>query len=236
MQHANKERRPLQTFLSPSYSNRRFTALMYESCSETGVPPFPWRGAAGAGSHFFICIHPKAFVLHRDKAQPLPLGLLQSQAGRREMIYLTKWWMTQSDLQELRMCFSNTFQAQKMPRKHARKHQGYGGLYEEVREAQHGGRTPDLRSREKPPSPAGRSLLRDCDPNTETGPLRLLCFHQSLGLLQWCPQDTTHKCEPPPPALLQLFMFLQGELIMDNYASDHCRNKELPELAHVSQT
>lgn len=66
----------LQTFLSPSYSNRRSTALIYESCSETWVPPFPPEGQLGLAVISSPTFTQKAFVLDRDMAQPLPLELL----------------------------------------------------------------------------------------------------------------------------------------------------------------
>lgn len=100
------------------YSNSRFTALMYQPSSQTGLLLSHREGQLGlAVTSPSTSIH-RVSVLDGDMAQPLPLELLQAQAGCRQIIYLIKWGMSKNTLQELGMYFSNTFQAQRMPRKY----------------------------------------------------------------------------------------------------------------------
>ena len=100
--------------------------------------------------------------------------------------FTMKWWTTKNVLQMLRMYFSNALlpqpcykgsspedaqeARQESPEARWTVWRGWGKL-------QHGRQTWDMRRRQRPPSPAGSSLLRDCNPNTEKDRLGLLCFH-----------------------------------------------------------
>lgn len=92
-----------------------------------------------------------------------------------------KWWMTKNVPQMLRTYFSNAFLQQPCYKgsspEEPRKHQIRWTVWRGWEKLQRGGLTWDMRRRQRPPGPAGGSLLRDCNLNTEKDRPGLLCFY-----------------------------------------------------------